>query len=115
MHVFSLIPFFAGISAQEGSPSPHSQGFVDLLFPLLLVFLIFYFILIRPQQKKMKVHRDFLGGLKKGDEVVTDGGILGRIVGLTDKVATLEVSDNIRIKVMKEHISGPRPEEKPPA
>lgn len=63
----------------------------------------------------MKVHRDFLGGLKKGDEVVTDGGILGRIVGLTDKVVTLEVSDNIRIKVIKDHVAGPRPEEKPSA
>ena len=74
--------------------------------PLILIFAVFYFLLIRPQQKKAKEHQNFLQTLQKGDAVVTNGGIHGKITGLTDKVVTLEIADNVRVKVARTHILG---------
>jgi preprotein translocase subunit YajC len=68
------------------------------MVPLILMFAIFYFLLIRPQQKKQKAHRQLLGDLKKGDRVITSGGLYGRITGLTDTVVTLEISEKVRVK-----------------
>ena len=65
---------------------------------------VFYFLLIRPQQKKAKDHQKMLGGLKKGDDVVTGGGLIGKISGMTDKVVTLEVSEKVRVRVIKTQI-----------
>ncbi len=77
--------------------------------PLVLIFVIFYFLLIRPQQKRAKEHQNFLDNLKKGDEIVTAGGVIGRITGLTEQVVTIEVADNVRLKVLRTNISGPGP------
>ena len=73
--------------------------------PLLLVFVVFYMLLIRPQQKKVKEHQAMLGQLKKNDEVVTSGGIYGKVVALTDTVVTLEVAPNVRIRINRPQIS----------
>jgi preprotein translocase subunit YajC len=73
--------------------------------PLLLVFFVFYLLLIRPQQKKAKDHQQMLTQLKKNDEVVTSGGIYGKVVGLADTVVTLEVAPNVRIRVNRPQIS----------
>ena len=77
---------------------------------LVLMFAVFYFMLIRPQQKKQKELQDWLKALKKGDEVVTSGGLVGRITGLTDNMVTLEVQEKVRLRVLRSHITG-----KPPA
>jgi len=69
--------------------------------PMILIFVVFYFLLIRPQQKKAKALQEFLKNLKKGDEVVTGGGLHGKITGLTDSVVTLEIADNVRVKVAR--------------
>jgi preprotein translocase subunit YajC len=74
--------------------------------PLVLIFVVFYFLLIRPQQKKAKEHQDFIANLKKGDEVLTSGGLQGKITGLTDRVATLEIADNVRVKIARSYILG---------
>ncbi|RJP58493.1 MAG: preprotein translocase subunit YajC [Deltaproteobacteria bacterium] len=74
--------------------------------PLILMFVIFYFLLIRPQQKRAKQHREVLKNLRKGDTVVTSGGIHGRITGLTDTIVTLEIADKVRIKVSRGQIAG---------
>ena len=74
--------------------------------PLILMFVIFYFLLIRPQQKRAKEHREVLKNLRKGDTVVTSGGIHGRIAGLTDTIVTLEIADKVRIKVSRGQIAG---------
>lgn len=81
------------------------QGFMSFL-PLILIFGVFYFLLIRPQQKKAKEHQTFLAEMKKGDTVVTSGGLHGVITGLTDTVVTLEIADKIRVKVSRQHILG---------
>ena len=80
------------------------------LMPLVIIVLIFYFLMLRPQQKRAKQHKAFLDALKRGDEVMTSGGIIGRVAGLTDDVVTLEVDDKVRIKVIRSQIAGKPPE-----
>ena len=82
-----------------------SQGLMSFL-PLILIFIVFYFLLIRPQQKKAKEHQEFIANLKKGDEVLTSGGLQGKITGLTERVATLEIADNVRVKIARSYILG---------
>jgi preprotein translocase subunit YajC len=79
---------------------------MDMVLPLGMMFLVFYFLIIRPNQKKLKLKENFLTNLGKGQSVITNGGVLGRVVGLTDAYVTLEVSDNCKIKVLKSHING---------
>jgi len=74
--------------------------------PIILIFAIFYFLLIRPQQKRAKDHRALLSSLKVGDQVLTSGGIYGRVTGLRDDVITLEISDKVRVKVSRGNIAG---------
>jgi preprotein translocase subunit YajC len=88
-----------------GAGGGQGGGFAALV-PLLLMFAIFYFLLIRPQQKKQKKHRELLGSLKKGDTVVTVGGLHGKITGITETVITLEVAEKVRVKVGRGFISG---------
>lgn len=86
--------------AQAGGQSPYG-GF------LLIgaVFVIMYFLMIRPQQKQLKEHRALLAGLKKGDDVVTQGGVLGRIVEVREKTITLEVASGVKLRVLKQSVS----------
>jgi len=72
--------------------------------PLALVFVVFYFLLIRPQQQKAKAHREMINNLKRNDEVVTAGGLYGRVVELNEKVVTLEISQNVRVRVDRPRI-----------
>ncbi|MBI4405345.1 MAG: preprotein translocase subunit YajC [Deltaproteobacteria bacterium] len=75
------------------------------IIPLLLMFAVFYFLVIRPQQKKAKVHQRFLSELKRGDMVVTNAGIIGTIRNISDKFVTLEVDDDVCIKMLRGQIS----------
>ena len=81
------------------------------LLPLLIIFGIFYFLLIRPMQKKQKQHGTFLNDLKKGDKVITNGGLYGSIVALEDDCLILELAANVRVRVARSAISGPQPGE----
>jgi preprotein translocase subunit YajC len=83
--------------------------------PIILIFVVFYFLLIRPQQKKAKEHQQYLTALKKGDRVITGGGIHGVIAGLTDTVVTLEIAENVRIKISRAAIAGSASEAEKPA
>ncbi len=69
--------------------------------PLILLFVVFYFLLIRPQQKRAKQHKSFMENLKKGDTVVTSGGLYGKITGITDEAVTIEIAEKVRVKVLK--------------
>jgi preprotein translocase subunit YajC len=80
-------------------------GAQSLIF-MLLMFAVFWFILIRPQQKRAKEHQAFLGALKKGDSVVTRGGVVGRVTGVQDNLVTLEVQEKVRIRVLKSYVEG---------
>lgn len=72
--------------------------------PLILIFVIFYFLLIRPQQKREKERKKMLASLKKGDDVITIGGIYGKILNIKDDVLTLEVGDKVKINVTRSAI-----------
>lgn len=80
-------------------------GFAAFI-PLILLFAIFYFILIRPQQKRAKEHKQVLANLRKGDKVITTGGLYGTIIGMTDTVLTLEIADKVKVKVGRNYIAG---------
>ncbi len=73
--------------------------------PLILMFVIFYFLLIRPQQKRQKEHKALLAGLKRGDDIITAGGIMGRITNVAETVVTIEVAEKVRIKVARGQIT----------
>jgi preprotein translocase subunit YajC len=90
---------------QGGAPGGGTGGF-SAFIPLILMFVIFYFLLIRPQQKKAKDHRQMITALKKGDRVVTGGGIHGRVTGLDESTVTLEIADKVRIKVNRGSVAG---------
>lgn len=75
------------------------------LLPILLIFVVFYFLLIRPQKKSQDEHKKMVAGLKKNDEVITAGGIHGTIVNVKDHTVTLKVDDNVRVEVQKGSIS----------
>ena len=89
----------AGGGAGEGA-----AGF-SAFIPIILMFVIFYFLLIRPQQKKQKEHRSMISDLKKGDRIITNGGIYGSITSLDDTTITAEIADKVRVKITRGSVS----------
>jgi preprotein translocase subunit YajC len=95
-------------SAAAGPSGP--MGFFVQFFPLLLIFLIFYMLMIRPQQKRIKDHAATIAAVKKGDEVVTGGGIRGRVTKVTDDEVEVEIAAGTKVKIVKStlsHVVGP--------
>ena len=88
-------------AASGGHPPPAVMQFA----PLALIFAVFYFLLIRPQQQKAKEQRLMLANLKRNDEVITVGGLYGKVVALTDKVVTLEIAPNVKVRVDRPQIA----------
>jgi preprotein translocase subunit YajC len=90
-----------------GSQPGGGQGSSFMTFlPIIFIFVIFYFLLIRPQQKQRKEHQNLLTSLKVGDQVITSGGIYGKITGIRENIITLEISDKVRVKVSRGNIAG---------
>lgn len=90
--------------------APQGQGDALMSFlPLILIFVVFYFLLIRPQSKKAKEHREMVAALAKGDEVVTSGGLLGRISKVGDSFVELDVAEGVTVKVQRPAISNLMP------
>jgi len=87
-----------------GGAGGEGGGGFSTFIPLILMFVIFYFLLIRPQQKKTKEHRQMISSLKKGDRIVTSGGLHGRITGLSDTTLTVEIADKVRVKVSRGNV-----------
>jgi len=94
--------------AYAAAPAAGGAGGFASFLPLILIFVVFYFLLIRPQQKQAKQHQAFLGDLKKGNKVITKGGIYGEITAISDSALTLEIAENVRIKVDRQSIAGPQ-------
>jgi preprotein translocase subunit YajC len=91
--------------AQAAGGAPAGFDLISLM-PLVLIFVVFYFLLIRPQQKKMKAHRELIGALKRGDKVLTAGGIIGTVVKVEDDTTLLvEIAKDIRVRVARGTIS----------
>ena len=85
--------------------TPAQPSALEQFFPFIILGLIFYFLLIRPQQKRHRKHTDFLSQIKRGDEVLTSSGIFGRIEGLTEQFVILEVAEGVRVCVLKSQIN----------
>ncbi len=91
--------------ATGGAPAGAQNPLMQFL-PLVLIFVVFYFLMLRPQQKKLKEEQEMLSKLNKGDEVFTKSGILGTVHGLTEKVVTLDTGDGNKIKLLRSQIGG---------
>src|SRR5262245_6926839 len=98
-----------GGGGQQGAPS------FSFFVPLLLVFVIFYFLMIRPQQKQQKERQKMIAALKKGDAIVTTSGIHGRVTGITDKILTVEIGDNMKIKLDRDAVATVKTSESAPS
>jgi len=99
--IAALLAFTTPAFAEGGAPA---SSFTQLI-PLILIMLIFWFLLIRPQQKRAKEHRSMVEGLKKGDKVMTNGGIFGSITDVKDDYLKVEIADGVRIKIQRDAVA----------
>jgi preprotein translocase subunit YajC len=90
---------------QGGAAAGQGAGGFSAFVPLILMFVIFYFLLIRPQQKKQKQHRTMIENLKKGDRIITGGGIHGRIMNVDENVLTVEIADQVKVKLNRGNVA----------
>ena len=108
MNLFVIL-FFTGVTAfaqtaeVAGAAAPSAPAWMQFV-PFVIIIGVFYFFLIRPQAKKQKETQAFLQGLKVGDQVITQSGILGRITAMTDTITTLEVANNVQMKFLKTQV-----------
>jgi preprotein translocase subunit YajC len=91
--------------AYAQAASPGGGDFFISLLPLILIFAVFYFLLIRPQQRKVKEHRALIESLKRGDQVLTSGGILGKITKVEDATVTVEIAKDVQVQVQRSTIA----------
>jgi preprotein translocase subunit YajC len=101
-------------SAGAGSAGG-AAGFFVSMFPLVLIFIIFYFLLIRPQQRRMKQHQAMIGAVKKNDTAVTTGGLIGKVTRVDEAEVELEIAAGVRVRVVKGMLSDVRPHGAKPA
>lgn len=97
--------FISNAYAQDAAAGGGLMSFL----PLIVIFAVFYFMLIRPQMKRSKEHRQLVSQLSKGDEVVTNGGLLGRITEVSESFITLEVADKVQVRVQRQAIANIMP------
>ena len=98
--------FISNAYAQDAATSP--GGLMSFL-PLVVIFAVFYFMLIRPQMKRSKEHKQLVSQLGKGDEVITNGGLLGKIIDVSESFVTLELADNLQIKLQRQAVANVMP------
>ncbi len=97
--------FISNAYAQDAAQPGGLMGFL----PLIVIFAVFYFMLIRPQMKRAKEHKQLVASLNKGDEVITNGGLLGKITDVSDSFVTLELADNLQIKLQRQAVANVMP------
>ena len=102
--MFGLAFAMGGAPGGAGGAGGGMAAFQQII-PLVFMFAIFYFLLIRPQQKKAKAHKALLESMKKGDNVITAGGVHGKITAVENDLVTLEVANNVNIKITKSYIA----------
>jgi preprotein translocase subunit YajC len=99
-----LISIAYAMGQAGGAAGKGAAGFSSLI-PIILMFVIFYFLLIRPQQKKSKEHREMINRLKKGDHIITSGGLHGRVTAVSETTMTVEIADKVRVKIARGNVS----------
>ncbi len=98
--------FATNAYAMAGGGAEQQSGGMEGIIMLVIMFAIFYLLLIRPQQKRAKQHKELIENLKSGDEVVTAGGLHGKIAAVQDDIITLEIASNVRVKINRPSIVG---------
>lgn len=94
--------------------APGAGDFATMIIPLVAIMAVFYFLLIRPQQRKMREHQEMLGKVQKGDTVVTNGGLIGKVVRVVDDHELLvEVGENVKVRVLKSGLADVRSKGEP--
>lgn len=101
--------FFISEAWADGAAAAPQQGAGSMLIMFGVLIAMMYFLIWRPQSKRVKEHRELVGGLSKGDEVVVNGAILGRITKLTDEYLALEIADGVEIKVSRQAVTASLP------
>lgn len=111
MFLFNLISdaFAMGPAPQGGGQGDPIMSLLASLLPLVLIIVVFYFLLIRPQQKRAKEHRQMIENLKRGDKVITVGGLYGVVDSVNPNTVVLKVSENVKLKFSKQSIAALRP------
>lgn len=98
--------FVTAAFAQTDGSAPSAVSAIGGILPFILIFIIFYFLLIRPQQQKLKQHRAMVEALRRGDQVITSGGIVGKVVKVQeDGMVEVEIAEGIKVKVVRHTIS----------
>ena len=95
----------ASAHAEAATAAPAQSPFLSFI-PFVLIFLVMYFLMIRPQKKRMQEEQSFLSKLTHGDEVYTKSGILGKVTAIAEKAVTLEIEGGAKLKILKSHIGG---------
>jgi preprotein translocase subunit YajC len=98
--------------AQSAGGMPGSDMLIQIA-PLVLIFIVFYFLLIRPQQRKLKEHRDMVAAVRRGDVVVTAGGIIGKVAKVDEQELTIEIADGVRVRVVRSTVGEVRSRNQP--
>ena len=105
-------PAFA---ASPGAASGGTAAFMVQIFPLVLIFIIFYFLLIRPQQRRVKQHQEMVMAVKPRDTAITNGGLIGKVTKVDENEVELEIAQGVRVRVVKSMLSDIRPHGAKPA
>jgi len=92
-------------NAVAAAPAEAQTAGIGSFLPLIIIFIIFYFLLIRPQSKRAKEHKNMIGALAKGDEIATNGGLLGKIIEIDDNFMTLEIAKDTRVQLQRSAVS----------
>ncbi len=100
--------FFISDAMAQGAEA-QSGGTLELILPLLLMFGIFYFLLIRPQQKKAKEHKKMIEAIGKGDEIITNGGLLAKITDVDENFLTCQIADKVEVKIQRHAVTSVLP------
>jgi len=107
--MFESPAFAQATSSGTAAGGMNAAGIINMVLPLVLIFIIFYVLMIRPQQKRMKQHQEMLGAVKPRDTAVTTGGLIGKVTKVDDNEVELEVAQGVRVRVIKTMLSDVRP------
>ena len=105
----NILHLFGVSTAHAANAAPHSGGFISMLPMLIILVAFMYFLVIRPQSKRAKEHRALVGNLKKGDEVVTSGGLMGKIVKIAENFIVVEVAESVELRLQKNAVTASMP------
>ncbi|MEM1389768.1 MAG: preprotein translocase subunit YajC [Pseudomonadota bacterium] len=111
--LFALLSSTLPIAIAQEVDGPRQQSMVEFIFPFVIMGVVFYFLLIRPSNQRQKKHKAMIEAVKKGDEVVTSGGLVGKVTKVTDAEVTVELAKDVRVKAIKGMLADVRPKGAP--